>query len=123
SLPKRWPMLSALPVRRLSIAMTSYPRSRKSSHRCEPRNPAPPVIRTRTFPPLCWDPRRGSLLVEGHLAGELVLVLLEDEIDALADVLGDGDFGLRVELLELFVLFRSDVDGRRDLLAAHPRAP
>src|SRR2546422_513537 len=43
----RWPArcatLSTLPVTRLSMAMTLWPRSNSRSTRCEPRNPAPPV--------------------------------------------------------------------------------
>src|ERR671917_1621637 len=33
------------PVSRLSTQMTRRPRRSNSSHRCEPRNPAPPVTR------------------------------------------------------------------------------
>src|SRR4051794_1747912 len=33
------------PVSRLSTQMTRWPRRRSSSHRCDPRNPAPPVTR------------------------------------------------------------------------------
>src|SRR6267378_7071530 len=39
--------LSGDPVRKLSMQMTWSPSSRKRSQRCEPMNPAPPVIRTR----------------------------------------------------------------------------
>src|SRR5215468_4475773 len=46
----------------------------------------------------------------------MVFVLLEDEIDALADVLGDRHFRLLVQDLELSVLLRRDVDGRGNLL-------
>ena len=46
----------------------------------------------------------------------MVFVLLEDEIDSLANVLGDRHFRLLVQDLELGVLLRRDVDGRGDLL-------
>src|SRR5947207_2699522 len=38
-------MFSMDPVIRLSIAMTWCPSARKRSQRCEPTNPAPPVIK------------------------------------------------------------------------------
>src|SRR5690606_31297874 len=47
SRPKRCSMLSADPVIRLSTATTSSPASSSAWHRCEPRNPAPPVTTTR----------------------------------------------------------------------------
>src|SRR5262245_43409929 len=43
----RCAMLRMFPVRRLSIAMTSWPSVRRRSQRWLPRNPAPPVTRTR----------------------------------------------------------------------------
>src|SRR5262245_300175 len=39
--------LRMFPVRRLSIAMTSWPSARRRSQRWLARNPAPPVTRTR----------------------------------------------------------------------------
>src|ERR1051326_2383893 len=39
--------LSGEPVRKLSMQMTSSPSPRNRSQRCEPMNPAPPLIRTR----------------------------------------------------------------------------
>ncbi len=36
-------MFSSDPVSRLSTQITRLPRSSSSSHRCDPRNPAPPV--------------------------------------------------------------------------------
>src|SRR5262245_46819131 len=42
----RCAMLDVEPVRRLSIPMTEYPRSRSVSERCEPMNPAAPVMTT-----------------------------------------------------------------------------
>ena len=38
-------MLASEPVSRLSTQMTRCPRRSSSSHRCDPRNPAPPVTR------------------------------------------------------------------------------
>src|SRR5262245_47687524 len=45
----RCEMLSVLPVSRLSMPMTSYPRSSRVSDRCEPMKPAAPVMTTRLF--------------------------------------------------------------------------
>src|SRR5256885_72336 len=39
--------LSRVPVKKLSMQMTSCPRATSRSQRCEPRNPAPPVTRGR----------------------------------------------------------------------------
>src|SRR5690349_3372165 len=55
--------------------------------------------------------------VEGQLARQVNLVLVEDEIDSLPDVLGHRHLGLLVQHLEQLVLFGRDVDGRGDLLA------
>src|SRR5262249_18030140 len=53
----RWAMLSGVPVRKLSMQMTSAPSPRNRSQRCEPMNPAPPVINTRDTPlPLSLAP-------------------------------------------------------------------
>src|SRR5271166_5598553 len=38
-------MLASEPVSRLSTQITRLPRASSSSHRCEPRKPAPPVTR------------------------------------------------------------------------------
>src|SRR6185312_6684279 len=42
---RMWAMFASEPVSRLSAQMTRWPRRRSSSHRCEPRKPAPPVTR------------------------------------------------------------------------------
>src|SRR4051812_49080151 len=47
--------------------------------------------------------------------------MLEDHVDALADVDRYGDLGALVQKLEPIVLLRRDVDGGRDLLAGHRR--
>src|SRR5207302_10281924 len=46
---KRCATLSGVPVRKLSMQMTSSPSSRKRSQRCEPMKPAPPVMRMRAI--------------------------------------------------------------------------
>src|SRR3954471_3225114 len=56
-LPKRWAMFSLLPVNRLSTHSTSWPACSSSSHRCEPRNPAPPVTRTFFMAAVMQEPR------------------------------------------------------------------
>src|SRR5271165_6376107 len=45
-----WRRLSMLPVERSSSTDTSSPRSRYVSARCDPMNPAPPVMSTRISP-------------------------------------------------------------------------
>src|SRR6478672_10863916 len=50
----RWTMLAVSPVRRLSMPMTSYPRSRSVSDRCDPINPAAPVMTARFFIGFDW---------------------------------------------------------------------
>src|SRR5258708_549669 len=47
SLPRSSSMLPSEPVIKLSTQITSWPRSRKRSHRWEPMKPAPPVIKVR----------------------------------------------------------------------------
>ena len=47
SCPSRWATLSLDPVERSSRHTTVSPRSTRRSHRCEPRNPAPPATTTR----------------------------------------------------------------------------
>jgi hypothetical protein len=43
------------PVRRLSTQITWCPSPRNRSQRCDPMNPAPPVITVlNSGPPLCW---------------------------------------------------------------------
>src|SRR5919106_3155117 len=42
---RMWAMLARDPVSKLSTQMTRWPRRSSSSHRCDPRNPAPPVTR------------------------------------------------------------------------------
>src|SRR5437867_7373602 len=59
---KRCATLSGVPVRKLSMQMTSSPSARKRSHRCEPMKPAPPVIRMRGT---SLPKRRGRALVAG----------------------------------------------------------
>src|SRR5262245_54110741 len=44
SRPARCAMLSMLPVSKLSMPTTVHPRSRSVSDRCEPMNPAAPVM-------------------------------------------------------------------------------
>jgi hypothetical protein len=45
-----------LPVRKLSTAVTPNPSVKKRAQRCDPRNPAPPVI--NTWPDLVIEPNR-----------------------------------------------------------------
>src|SRR5438445_10017628 len=49
SCPSRWATLSMDPVTRLSTHTTWWPIPIKRSQRWLPRNPAPPVIKTRTL--------------------------------------------------------------------------
>jgi len=52
-----------------------------------------------------------TLNLERHLAGNLVLVLLQDHIDSLANILRDGYLSFLVEEFELFVLLFRNVNG------------
>src|SRR6202142_3776097 len=40
-----WAMFTSEPVSKLSTQITRFPRRSSSSHRCDPRKPAPPVTR------------------------------------------------------------------------------
>src|SRR6185437_9619697 len=46
-LGSRCSTLCRVPVKKLSTHSTSHPCASSRSHRCDPRNPAPPVTRTR----------------------------------------------------------------------------
>src|SRR5262245_57043442 len=65
----RCAMLRMFPVRRLSIAMTSWPSASRRSQRWLPRNPAPPVTRTRIA--MALAPPHADVLPAGpaHLGG------------------------------------------------------
>src|SRR5690606_11164106 len=54
---------------------------------------------------------------QAHLSGQGVLVALEHEVDALADVDGDGNLRSVVQQVQALVLLRRDVNGGGDLLA------
>src|SRR5512135_1031001 len=63
-------MLRGFPVRRLSIAITSWPSARRRSQRWLPRNPAPPVTRTLMRVSLSGPPDALVAPAVGpHLAG------------------------------------------------------
>src|SRR5215470_3147834 len=47
----RWPTFESTPVIRLSSASTSQPSAIRRSHKCDPRNPAPPVTTARMRSP------------------------------------------------------------------------
>ena len=71
-----------------------------------------------------YDKERGAAVVER--AKEFLddaihgwAVALKDEINSLANVLGDGNLGLLVQALEQLVLFLGYVDRRRDFSARH----
>ncbi len=53
--PSRWATFLFMPVWKLSTQITSCPSRRRRSHRCDPRNPAPPVTSTRWLSAMsCW---------------------------------------------------------------------
>src|SRR3954465_719429 len=83
-------MFASEPVSKLSTQMTRWPRLRSSSHRCEPRKPAPPVTRHVGMRP-------GSL---GRAqAGSLELLLLQPRVGAVeARALTVGQAGVRQAL-------------------------
>src|SRR5215813_8099608 len=47
-------MFSVEPVERSSTILTSSPRARRRSAKCDPIKPAPPVIRTFIALPICY---------------------------------------------------------------------
>ena len=65
--------------------------------------------------------RLGEKLFKGELAFAVGVhaVTLEDEVDALSNVLGDRYLRFFMKALEELVLLLGDVDRRRDLAAGH----
>ena len=59
------------------------------------------------------------LELERELTGKMPSLLLQHQIDSLADVFGHWNTGFLVEELEELVLLGRDVHGRRDLLPCH----
>src|SRR5580765_6811713 len=64
-------MFASLPVIRLSSASTSQPSASNRSHKCDPRNPAPPVT-TALIPPPCCSKNRKFSLSRGTLANPIL---------------------------------------------------
>src|SRR5687768_16574087 len=88
-------MLLSEPVSRLSMQMTRCPRRSNSSHRCEPRNPAPPVTRQVAMrPPRVLRTRanrRSGRLRSGPRGLQLLLLdVRRDPVDAQVDALGQA---------------------------------
>src|SRR5689334_4496273 len=107
--PRRCSILRSEPVSRLSIQMTRSPRRTNSSHRCDPRNPAPPVTRQVAIgSPGYLDGRRGC--GSARPRGAQVLLGDVDEHPRALAVAG----GLAEPLQPLA--------GHRARLAARPRA-
>src|SRR3954449_11236865 len=75
-------MFASEPVSKLSAQMTRCPRRRSSSHRCDPRNPAPPVTRQVAMRAPQSRVRRVDDQVKGLLEGR--------NFAHLATVLPDG---------------------------------
>src|SRR3954453_4673237 len=90
-------MLARDPVSKLSTQMTRWPRSSSSSHRCDPRNPAPPVTRQVAIAPPGYRalPRPSSLerLLADVEFDEVVAAVLPDRVPALLEPLA-GDRAL-----------------------------
>src|SRR5215216_1263672 len=61
-------MLARDPVSKLSTQMTRWPRASSSSHRCDPRNPAPPVTRQVAIAPPGYRALAGASGLERLLA-------------------------------------------------------
>src|SRR5262245_37886589 len=61
----------------------------------------------------------GLRFAKAHLTRQLVSVMLQHQIDALANVDGDGHLRPSVQDVQTLVLLRRDVDRRRDLLSRH----
>src|SRR4051812_1070115 len=76
--PRMCSMFASEPVSRLSTQITRCPRASSSSHRCDPRKPAPPVT-TQVAMPGTLVLRLGGGLREPHraaLATRLALAAL-----------------------------------------------
>src|ERR1043165_2382976 len=77
-------MLARDPVSKLSTQMTRWPRESSSSHRCDPRNPAPPVTRQVAIAPAGYRalPRPSSLerLLADVQLDEVVPLVLADGV-------------------------------------------
>src|SRR5215468_11763830 len=103
-------------TRRLGPALLDVPRG-------TPPLLVPRVRRLASVSPisLCSPhPGRGTLeVLERGLSRKMSPVLLEDEIDALPDVLRHRHLGLLVEELQLRVLLRGDVNRGGQLLPGH----
>src|SRR3954453_21093976 len=98
-------MFASEPVSRLSTQMTRSPRRNSSSHRCDPRKPAPPVTRQvampgESIPRLREDlapgrrPRSAEVLA---LARRLPLLRPRGDLVAAAGLLGEPGLGEAAE--------------------------
>src|ERR671924_261194 len=65
---RMWAMLARDPVSKLSTQITRWPRCSSSSHRCDPRNPAPPVTRQVAMSRAAYRPLPGPRGLERLLA-------------------------------------------------------
>src|SRR4051794_36169222 len=84
-------MFRSDPVSRLSTQMTRWPRRRSSSHRCEPKNPAPPVTRQVDMSRLDYGSRAGDFAESGRFpAHRLALASLAQVALAQPGVEGPG---------------------------------
>src|SRR5919108_915337 len=73
---RMWAILARDPVSKLSTQITRWPRRSSSSHRCDPRNPAPPVTRQVAMSRAGYRGLPGSCCLERLLAD----VQLEDVV-------------------------------------------
>src|ERR1019366_9208443 len=130
---RRCSMLASEPVSRLSTQMTRFPRASSSSHRCEPRNPAPPVTRqvaTLRRIPEPPAPRHGPVLQAHAPAGRRVHIIRymaivgasdnDQEEETVAPIVGPDDprrfTDSGIEIAELY----SEADLPEDLDLGEP---
>src|ERR1700739_742784 len=122
--PARWSMFAIRPVDTSSRQTTVSPRAINRSHRCDPRNPAPPVTRTRLPTPLQLSSLSVGLCV-AHTAVSPSRVSPPLRVEAIApidDVLGSRHRAelVRVQFLE-FVPLGQDQDHIGAVARVHQR--
>src|SRR4029077_1574965 len=115
--PARWAILARLPLKKLSRQMTSAPSRNSRSHRCEPRNPAPPVTSARTLFS-SKSPRSAAVLTRDRKHGfdyvvEVVVghrgINRQGQATAV-NVVGDRKICVAVSVIALIVVHRMQRD-------------
>src|ERR1700734_156116 len=110
-----WAMFASDPVSRLSTQITRLPRASSSSHRCEPRKPAPPVTRQVDIPASLVIPSPTDLVIARTILP--VMSATEEERLTVAPIVGPDDprrfTDSGIEITELYT--EADVPAELDL--------